>query len=297
MNNDFKDKIILPSWEITRTDWNLKKYYFLPGILSIIFLSGLLAYQAVYTYVKVIWYNQDKVLKSILRFLETDIWFELLIAWIIVLILHFILWPIFEWWLVKYIDFKQNGKNLSKSEAFWQWLYKFLPVFEYNNMFSEFKMLSILNFYLFTIRLIGLDYIQFINYIFLFLLFLSLIINVLFVYSKYFLILEDKNIFESLWESSKLAMLNLKITFKIYILLFLLNFRVILNFLTFLAFPIFIALAIGFITSKFLLVISVWILSILFIILILILWYITAVLDIFKTSVWYYAYLNWKKNL
>lgn len=297
MNNDFKDKIILPSWEITRTDWNLKKYYFIPWILSIIFLSGLLAYQSVYTYVKIIWHNQDKVLKAILRFLETDIWFELLIAWIIILILHFILGPIFEWWLVKYIDFKQNDKILSKSEAFWQWLYKFLPVFEYNNMFSEFKMLSILNFYLFTIRFTGLDYIQFINYVFLFLLFLSLIINVLFVYSKYFLILENKNIFESLWESSKLAMLNLKITFKIYLLLLFLNFRVILNFLTFLAFPIFIALAIGFITSKFLLVISVWILSILFLILILILWYITAVLDIFKTSVWYYAYLNWKKNL
>jgi len=95
--------------------------------------------------VKIIWNNQDVVLKTILRFLETDLWIKALIAGIIFLILYFLLTPIFEAGLVKYIDVKYKWWEISKSEAFWQGLYRFLQVFEYNNIFSEFKILSILN--------------------------------------------------------------------------------------------------------------------------------------------------------
>jgi hypothetical protein len=54
MNSDIvKDKIILPSWKIIREDSKVKKFYLLPGLLSTIFLTALLTYQAIYTYVMI----------------------------------------------------------------------------------------------------------------------------------------------------------------------------------------------------------------------------------------------------
>jgi hypothetical protein len=297
MNNELKDNIIIPARNIVKEDSKVKKFYILPWLLSIIFLTALLVYQAIYTYVVMFWNNQDEVLKKILNFLQTKYWIEAIIISIIFLIIYFLLMPIFEWGLIKYIDCKNRWDCLSSSEAFWQGIYKFLPIFEYNNIFSEFKIISILNFYLFTIRFIWIEFIQAINYLFSIIFILGLIINILFVYSKYPLVLENKSVFSSIWISSKMVILNLKKTIRLYFMLFFLNLRVIINFIIFLFFPIMMVVAIWLITSKFLLIIAISILSIIFIILILALWYLTAVLEVFKTSLWYYAYKECYKRL
>jgi len=296
MNNDLKEKVILPARKIIRDDTKIKKFYLLPWLLSIIFLTCLLVYQSIYTYVVIFW-NKDETLKKLLQFLESDYWIEAVFIWIVFLITYFILTPIFEWWLIKYIDFKNKGDPIWSSEAFWQWLYKFLPLFEYNNIFSEFKIISILNFYLFSIRFIWIEFIKTINYIFILILIIWVILNILFVYSKYSIVLNNKNVFESIWESSKIAILNLKKTTKLYFLIFFLNLRVLVNFIIFLFFPIMIFIVIGLITTKFLLLIAITILVIIFVSLILAVWYLTAVLEVFKTSIWYYAYIDWKKYL
>lgn len=297
MNNDIKEKIILPARKTIRYDTKIKKFYIFPWLLSIIFLTALLVYQAIYTYVVIFWNNQDEVLKKLLYFLESDYWLKSVIIWIIFIIIYFLSIPIFEWWLIKYIDFKNKWNPISWSEAFWQWLYKFLPLFEYNNVFSEFKIISILNFYLFSIRFIWIEYIMVINYIFIIVFTIWIILNILFAYSKYAIVLNNKNVFQAIWESSKISILNLKRTTKLYFLIFFLNLRVIVNFIIFLFFPIMIFVVIWLITTKFLLIIAITILWVIFIWLILALWYLTAVLDVFKTALWYYAYEEGKKYL
>ncbi|MDD3793363.1 MAG: hypothetical protein PHI37_01005 [Candidatus Gracilibacteria bacterium] len=296
MDNDLKEKIILPARKIIKEDTKIKKFYLFPGLLSIIFLTFLLVYQAIYTYV-VIFGNKDETLKKLLTFFESNYALEVIIIGIIFLIIYFISTPIFEGGLIKYIYFKNKGTPIGSSEAFGQGLYKFLPLFEYNNVFSEFKIISILNFYLFTIRFIGIEFIMIINYIFIILFFISLILNILFVYSKYAIVINNKNVFESIGESSKISILNIKKTTKLYFLIFFLNLRVLINFIIFLFFPIIIIVSIGLITTKFLLLIAITILSIIFIGLILALGYLTAVLEVFKTALWYYAYEEGKKYL
>lgn len=294
-----KEKIILPSRNMVKEDATAKKFYVIPWILSIIFLTWILVYQSIYTYVKIIWHNSDKVLEVILWFLETKIWKETLILILIFLVIYFLLVPIFEAWLIKYIDVKyKNPENkLSKSEAFWQWLTKFLQIFEYNNIFSEFKILSILNWYLFVLRFTWVQYVKIITYIFLFLFVFWLIINILFVYSKYFLVIENKTVFESISASTRLTILNPKNTIQLFFLMFILNFRVIINFLIFLIFPVLIVLTITYISIKILLFLALFLLVIIFVFLIFFMWYITAVLDIFKVALWYHAYIYSKKTL
>jgi hypothetical protein len=297
MNSEIvRDKIILPSWQLIKEDSKVKKFYLIPWLLSVIFLTALLTYQAIYTYV-VIWNNQEVVLEQILHFLESKYLVEVLIISIVFLVLYFLLVPIFEWWLIKYIDLKNKNEPVWMSDAIWYWLNKFLPIFEYGNLFSEFKLINILNFYLFTIRFVGVDYIKVTTIAYLILGVLWTMVNILFVYSKYSIMLNNKLVFQAIWESIKITILNLKTTIRLFFLVFVLNLRVLINFLLFLFFPILIVVTVWLISSKFLVIFSVSILLTIFILLIICVWYLTAVLDVFKTSLWYYAYNEWRKKI
>jgi len=157
--------------------------------------------------------------------------------------------------------------------------------------------MSILNGYLFTIRFIGIEYISYINYAFFIIFILGSVINILFSYAKYEIIIENKKIYESIWSSAKIAIFNFKTTLKLHLLLLFLNIRVIINFVIFLSFPVIMVIALWFITSKIFLFVAITILSTLFIFFILLLWYLTAVLEVFTTSIWYFAYIEGKKKL
>jgi len=93
----------------------------------------------------------------------------------------------------------------------------------------------------------------------------------LFAYARFEIVLNNKKALESISESIKISILNLATTTKIYFFMFLVNIRIIINFLVFLFFPFLIASAVTFITTKTILIITVFLLSIIFIALIFIL--------------------------
>jgi len=296
MKIDTKNDIIIPAWELIKDDSKVKKMYFLPWILSIIFLSALLAYQTIYTYT-ILSNKKEETLETILNFVHSTYITEFIISAIIFIILYFLLIPIFECALIKYIEKKDINKEAEVWESLSIGLYKFLPIFEYNNMFSEFKLLSIINWYLFILRYFEFNYIKQTSYVFIIIFIFSIIINILFVYSKYIIILENKRIFYAIWKSAQLVLMNLRNTFKLYFLMFILNIRVVFNFIVFLIFPILIVFVIWFITTQFIKTIALIILGWIFIIFILFLWYLAWVLEALKTSIWYFAYKKWNEKL
>lgn len=286
-----KKEIIEPSWNMVLSYSSLKKFYFLPWVLSMTFMTGLLVYQFTYTAV-VLFKQDDKALKILLDFFHSQYLVPILITAGIIIILYFLLAPIFEVGLIKKIESIKNWKEMSYWDAIWQWVVNFWPIFEYNNLFSEFKLLSILNLYLFSIRFIWVQYITGISYVFLFLTIISVIINVLFSYAKYAIILEKKPMFAAIAKSVQLAFFNLHITIRLYFLMFILNARVIINFIVFLFIPISIIWAFTYITSMVFLFISVLLLSVIWIWVFILMAYLWTVLDILKNSIWYYAYLE-----
>ncbi len=295
-DNSFKKNIILPSLYFIKNDTKVKKFYFFPWIISILFLTILLLYQTIYTYVKILW-KEDKALEIILNFFHSDYAIEVIITAVIFFLIYIFITPIFEWWLIKYIHDKTQKECVSCSDVLWFWLVRFTKLFEFNNIFSEFKFISIVNGFLFSIRFFGIEYIKYISYTFLILFIWSTVLNILIAYAKYEIIINNKWVFKAIWISSKIALLNLKTTIKLYFLKFLLNIRVILNFIIFLSFPLIFIFMLGFITSKVFLIIWIIILSLIFIWFLLFLWYLTAVLEIFTTSVRYFAYRIWKRKL
>lgn len=297
MNDNIKKDIISKAWEIIQQDTKIKKFYFIPWLISIVFLMIILVYQVIYTYVEL--FNQkDKALGIILWVFHSWYFLEMLIIWSILLLFYMICMPIFEWSLIWYISKKETLETyVSISDSIWNGFYRFLPLFEYGNIFSQFKFISLINIYLFCLRFIWIQYIWQISYTFLFLLIISTIVNILFAYARFEIVLNNKKALESISESIKISILNLATTTKIYFFMFLVNIRIIINFLVFLFFPFLIASAVTFITTKTILIVTVFLLSIIFIALIFILWYLWWVFEIFKTSLRYFAYVEWKKKL
>jgi hypothetical protein len=92
---DIKEKIIIPAWNIIKNDHKIKKFYFIPGLLSIIFLTAILVYQAIYTYV-IIFDKKDDALVVILNFLHSGYAFEIITTTIIFIIIYLLITPVFE---------------------------------------------------------------------------------------------------------------------------------------------------------------------------------------------------------
>lgn len=297
MNDNIKKNIIQKAWDIIHEDSKIKKFFFLPGLLSIIFLTLILVYQTIYTYVE-IFHQEDKALRVILSIFHSWYLSEILIWFLVFLLIYIIIMPLYEWILISYISKKEESDTeVSLLDSFWKGLYRFLPLFEFWNIFSEFKFISMINIYLFCLRFIWLEYILYLTIAFFFLLIISTIVNILFAYARFEIVLNNKSALESISESIKISVLNIWTTTKLYFFMFLVNIRVIINFFVFLFFPFFIATAITYITTKVFLIITVIVLSVIFFVLILILWYLWWVFEILKTSIRYFAYIEWKKYM
>ncbi len=294
--NVIKEHIITPAWNLVKEDVKIKKMYFLPGLLWVIFLTVILVYQTIYTYV-VIFNKKEQVLELILKFFHSDYFLEVSIWLASIFFINFFILPIFEWALISYINKKSANGNASSSDALWVGIFNFFPLLEYSSIFSEFKLITIINVYLFLLRFIGLDYIGYLNYSLIGAIIFSFIINVLFAYTKYSIVIEGKSVLGAIGVSSKMAILNPKITVKLYFLMFVLNLRVFVNFIIFLLFPVIIFSAILYITSQIFLLIALVILWILFFWFIIFLAYMSTVLEIFKATIWYFAYEESKKKL
>ena len=295
MDSQFTENILLPSLQMIRSDSKIKRFYFFPGLLSVIFLSVLLLYQVVYTYI-VLLGKKDEALELILRFFHSDYLTEMLTISIIFVIFYVILIPIFEGWLIRYID-KKSQWEASRSDSIWFGIFRFYPLFEFNNIFNMFKLISIFNGFLFSLRFLWLEYLTSLSIVFMLAFLFSIILNTLIAYARYEIVLANKWVFEAIGSSSQIALLNIKTTLKLYFLMFVMNIKVLLNFIVFLIFPIMSVFIAWFITSQTFATIAFVILWILFVFFIVILGYMTAVLDIFTTTIWYHAYKEWKKKL
>jgi len=90
-----KEKIILPSLELIKNDSKIKKYYFIPGLLSIVLLSVLLVYQSIYTYI-IILGKKKEALELILNFFHSSYLIEIIVISVIFMLIYIISMPILE---------------------------------------------------------------------------------------------------------------------------------------------------------------------------------------------------------
>jgi len=159
-----------------------------------------------------------------------------------------------------------------------------------------FKLLSIITFYIFLLRIFGQNYLFPISIGAIIYLVFAFLVNILFAYAKFFVIFEHKKAFEAISLSVRMALHNLDITFHLYFTLLLVYIRTFLTAIAFMVFPFIVSALFTYITISILQIISITILALLFIAFLVFVSHLNSVLEIFVEGIWYNAYRKNKQN-
>lgn len=288
-------EIVGPAWDLVINTSFLKKFNFFPSLLSTIYLGCIMLYQLAFSYIY-IFKVKDQFFALIIQWVHTSYFWQVIITLVIGIILYIFITPIAEWGLISLIA-KREKESLNRENTAWGFWYgvsrglmNFLPIFELTNSLAIFKLLSIITFYLFLLRIFGQSYFMSITIIMTLYLGFAFLINILFAYAKFFIIFENKKAFESLSLSIQMVLSNLDITFHLYFTLLLVYIRTFITALIFIVFPFVISGLFTYITISLLKIISIGILSLLFLVLLVFISHLNSVLEIFVEAIWYNAY-------
>lgn len=292
-----KWNIVIPSWELITKASVIKKFNFIPSLLSTLYLSIVVLYQLAFSYIYIFGFK-DQFFAWVIGAVHETYVVEILITFAILFFIYIFLHPISEGWIICLIDEfykKEQGKS---KVSYWisRWLMFFWPLFELSNFLSLFKLLSIITAYIFCLRIFWEWYAVTLSVIFIVYLIFALIMNVLFAYSKFFIVFEDKGLFEAVSLSTRMTLNNMWVTSKLYYTLFLVYIRVILTIVMFLIFPLLVSLVFAFISSQFFFIFWISLIWIIFTGFILFITHLNSVVEIFIDSLWYNAYLENKKT-
>ncbi|MDD2566264.1 MAG: hypothetical protein PHZ26_05835 [Candidatus Gracilibacteria bacterium] len=288
-----KSNIVLPSFDIANHASVIKKFNFIPSLFSTIYLSVIVLYQVAYSYI-ILFQKKDEFFGLVINFFHQGYFIEVVIGIIIGFLLYLLLQPVAEAGVITLIESysKKDEGKYRVSQGFSQGILNFLPLFEYHNFMGLFRLLSIVTFYFLLLRVFGQDYAIIISIIlFLYLLF-AILVNLLFAYTKFFIIFEKKHVFEAISLSTQMTLTNLDITGKLYYTLFLVYARVFITIIIFTIFPIIFSALFSYITSQILFVIGAGILGIFFLVFLIIISHLNSVLEIFVEALWYNAYME-----
>ncbi|EKE29483.1 MAG: hypothetical protein ACD_2C00164G0004 [uncultured bacterium (gcode 4)] len=292
-----KTNIVIPSWELVNHANVIKKFNFIPSLLSTIYLSVIVLYQVAYSYI-MIFQKKDEFFSLVINFIHQSYFIEVVIWAIIWLLLYLLLQPIAEAWIIFMIDaFSKNDESKQKI-SYWtsQWLLNFLPLFEFHNFMWLFRLLSIVTFYFLLLRVFGQEYAIPISVIMWFYLVFAVWINLLFVYTKFFIIFEKKTVFEAVSSSISMSLNNMEITLKLFYTLFLVYARVIISIVVFTIFPLIFSALFAYVSTQIFFVVWTTIILIIFAAFLLFISHLNSVLEIFVEALWYNAFMENKKN-
>jgi len=144
---------ILPAWELVNKASLIKKFNFLPAILSTTYITVIIFYQIAFAYV-FIFDQKDQALALLLGVIHESYFWQFLIAGIILFLLYIFLVPMAKSGLISLIDgfLSKDRRKYRASYGISQSLLHFLPIFEFQNFMSIFRLLSVVTFYLSCLR-------------------------------------------------------------------------------------------------------------------------------------------------
>jgi len=296
-----REIIVGPAWELVMTTSFLKKFNFFPSLLSTIYLGCIILYQLAFAYVY-IFKLKDQFFALIIEWIHTSYFPEFVTALIISILLYIFITPLAEGGLVSLIAKRQDrGPDITDNKGRISYgisrgLLNFLPIFELSNSLAIFKLLSIITFYLFLLRIFGKEYFIVITILMTLYLGFAFVVNILFSYARFFIIFEHKKALEALSLSVGMALSNLSITFHLYFTLLVVYIRTFVTATIFIVFPFIISALLTYVTISWLQIFSITVLSLLFCILLVFISHLNSVLEIFVETIWYNAYKENKKH-
>ncbi len=285
-------KIVREAWNLTLETPKLKWLIFIPTFMAVFIFALKIVWQGFMYASKFEWIENGFSMETIGQvggFLSSNgLWGTGMALIIITLIFMFIIPSWIDSTLILAVDHKLKtpDKYLSTKQKMLKAFGFYFRMFELNAVLGLVSILSIALFTATVFRFFNSSLLVIFAVVIGIYSIIALVINTLFSFAPYYLVVDDMPLGQALKKSSALVFLNLMPTLGILSILFLINFRVIVNILVILGVPIGIAMTMTFFNNSVATVFSI----ILGLALFALAAYITSITTVFMTAVWIQAF-------
>lgn len=287
------------AWEFTQNNRRLIKWYaFLPAVLSTVVGILYVAYQYL-SFVNSPLFGQEQTFLAQVALRARDFFSangEFIVPMIIVVAvvgILYILVPSFcEGSIIQIIARKKNGQEVKMREGIRYGLLSFLPIFEYSWLVRTFSVVSAFTWAGFLARNLGWDALNTFTPILIIYFIIGLIVAVLFTYTEFFIVIDDRKVIESIAKSSTLVVTHLEETLLLSILMLIISVRILLQIVFVLLIPGAMLLIIYLFASASIPFVAYVVAGGVGLVLLYIASYLSATIHVFAASVWTFTFLE-----
>ena len=281
--------IVREAWEITTHEKQLLKFGFWPSFFGILVGGTYTFYQIDAFGRSEIFYNKtfidfSALFSQLVSLMHNNIWlFVGLIALILFIVVSYIFVPIVcTGALVHKISYIHKEKDAK--------------LFEMSLLKNGMKPISFFTEWSFIIRNLGVSSAGLLTPFLILFTIIGSILLFLFAFTSQFIVIEKSQFANSIVKSIKLVIQNIGTTFSLFLIIILIELRVILNIAVILFIPIVIFWISGLFATMFN-ILSIVSTSIVVLALVSITAYITGALSVFAHGIWTIAYMDFKEKL
>ncbi len=293
-------KLIAQAWESTQYEKGLIMWYgFIPSVLTTTFGFIYIAYQFMAFKKSHLFENADEsfmteLFKFIFSFFGEH--FSLIIpAFIIgsVFTVFYLLYPTLATAsAVQAIARRKNGQSSGPGVGLKYGVRAFLPLFEYHMIIKTFSFFAILIEIAFALRNLPIVLFELLLPVLILVLIIGLALTLFLTFTDFFIIIDKKNIVESMKQSTLLVWMNWRQTLLISILMMIIGVRIVIQALMVFIIPMLIMGATAYMTTVIVPGISIALGIVSGLIVLMIAAYLNGIVDIFSYTVWTYSFLE-----
>lgn len=281
-------QIIHEAWELTTKNPKLKWFIFVPSFIAVFIFVIEICWQS-YLYLSEFGVIEShlsiKNMSEIIQFLlDNNLLPWIIFAIIFVLFFSFVVpsWVLGS--LILSVKHKLNSpeKYLSIRQKLIEGFDYFFLLFEFNAVSGVFSLWSIALFLATFFRYFHNSFFLFLWPLLLIYTIFSFFITIFLSFAPYYIVCENQSLTSSIKKSVSLVFLNFGKTMAIMLLMFLVNFRILINVLIIFGVPFGLLAAMTYFTNSFAIVLS----FLLGIALLALTSYLTAIIEVFSTAVW-----------
>lgn len=293
-------KIIGEAWDFTQSNKKMIMWYALiPSFLTTLVGMFYLVYQYYAFLSSPIFENWERsfsyyALANIYRLVMghfQSLW-PLIIVAIIATIFYFLIPSFCEGSIIQLLARKRNGQDVKTRDGIRFGILYFLPIFEYSLFVKTFSITSLMTWLAFVLRNLGWDWFYFVLPFFAVMAVAGIILTLLFTYTEFFIVIDDRGVMEAVAKSTVLVVTHLEETILLTILMLIIGLRIIVQLLFVLLIPAIMVLLAYLFASTAIPSIGLIVGGIAGLVMLYLAAYLSGIIHVFAASVWVFTFLD-----
>jgi hypothetical protein len=292
--------VIAEAWEFTQNNKKMIIWYaFLPAVIETLAGIILLGYQFFAFKSSRLFENWQNsfgyvIFTTVLDVIRANITNigVLIAAAIVIAVLYLLVPSICEGAIVQLIARKKNGQDVKTRHGLKYGLWSFLPLFEYSWLLRTISYVSVLTMMSSVARGLGMQVFYAFIPVFIFYAIVSVVLTMLFIYTEFFIIIDDRKVFESITKSCQLVVTHLEETIMLAVMMLIISIRILVQLLFVFLIPAIIFVSIYLFAATSVPFVGMIIGGVLGLALLYVAAYLSGTIHVFAATVWTFTFLE-----